>query len=160
MYRVVENFFTPSELQILKMESAKCADAPKSVYSQEFRELHLKTLCAVADFLDDPDIAPLLVEEWSFHSDYTTLPALHQDRDEALFTTTGELSFPVCSCVLYLNIKDLEGGKLVVGEATVVPQTGMLVLIAPEVWHEVEAITSGVRHSINYNFWDVPLFNS
>lgn len=160
MYRVIENFFTPTELQILKLESVKCAARTQITYSQYFRELHLKALTAVADFLDEPHLDPLLVEEWSFHSDYTPLPAIHQDKDEELFTTTGELSFPLCSCVLYLNIKDLEGGKLVIGEDTVVPQTGMLVLLAPEVWHEVEAITSGVRHSINYNFWNEPLFNS
>lgn len=160
MYRVIENFFTPTELQILKLESVKCAARTQLTYSQYFRELHLKALTAVADFLDEPHLDPLLVEEWSFHSDYTPLPAIHQDKDEELFTTTGELSFPLCSCVLYLNIKDLEGGKLVIGEDTVVPQTGMLVLLAPEVWHEVEAITSGVRHSINYNFWNEPLFNS
>lgn len=160
MYRVIENFLTPTELQILKLESVKCATSTQVVYGDLFRELHLKALCAVADFLDDPELEPMLVEEWSFHSDYTLLPTIHQDKDEGLFTATGELSFPICSCVLYLNIKDLEGGRLVIGENTVVPQTGMLVLLAPEIWHEVEAITSGVRHSMNYNFWNIPLYSS
>lgn len=160
MYRVIENFLTPTELQTLKLESVKCATSTQVVYADHFRELHLKALCAVAGFLDDSELEPMLVEEWSFHSDYTLLPTIHQDKDEGLFTATGELSFPACSCVLYLNIKDLEGGRLVIGENTVVPQTGMLVLLAPEIWHEVEAITSGVRHSINYNFWNIPLYSS
>lgn len=160
MYRVVENFLDPVEIQALKEASTKCLNTAKTTYRDRFTEPHLKSLGAAADFLGDPEFEPLLVEEWSFHNAYTTLPLLHQDRDEDLFEATGRLSFPACSCVLYLNIKDLEGGRLAIGEDTVVPQSGMLVLIAPEVWHEVEECYSGTRHSMNYNFWDVPLFNS
>jgi len=77
-----------------------------------------------------------------------------------LFAKTGELSFPICSCVIYLAIENLVGAELEIGDTKIVPEAGMLVLIAPEVWHKVTNIVSGKRHSLNYNFWNKPLYSS
>jgi|TARA_R110000822_G_scaffold4819_8_gene20541 hypothetical protein len=158
MYKVIEKFLSEEDLQFLRQRSL--GTIVKNVYTEtsDFHRVHLKALEEVTAFV--PATGLLGVEEWSFHSSMNTLPNLHQDRDEELFDAVGKLSFPACSCVLYLNVEDLEGGSLVIGEDTIVPKTGMLVLLAPEVWHEVSEHTSGTRHSTNYNFWNVPLYNS
>ena len=97
------------------------------------------------------------------------MPCIHQDKDEELFDEDKtNISYPIGSCVLYLSVEDMEGGRLFVGEVGgeepeelndeyIVPKSGMLVLMVPELWHRVEQVTKGKRHSINYNYWEKPV---
>ena len=130
----------------------------KYVPKEKYTYIHNKLLEQVEDFIGSKKT--IGVEQWSFHSELTLLPGLHQDRDESLFDKTGELSFPMCSCIAYLSVEDLEGANLQIEDNIIVPKTGMLVLIAPGVWHKVSDYKKGKRLSINYNFWDKPLYNS
>jgi len=158
MFRVIENFFTVQELMTLKLFSSKCLNMSKYVAKENYNYIHEKILEQVEDFIGNEET--LGVEQWAFHSELTQLPDLHQDRDEELFDRTGKLSFPMCSCVAYLSVENLKGANLEIGEDAVSPKTGMLVLIAPGVWHKVSEYVSGKRHSLNYNFWNKPLYNS
>lgn len=158
MFRVVDNFFTSQELITLKLLSAKCLNMSSYVPKERYNDIHNRLLEQVEYFIGSKET--IGVEQWAFHSELTPLPDLHQDRDEELFDRTGELSFPMCSCIAYLSIEDLEGANLQIGENIIVPKTGMLVLIAPAVWHKVSEYKKGKRLSINYNFWDKPLYSS
>lgn len=158
MFRVIENFFTEDELNTLKKVSSNCLYESPYIPAEFFSKEHKKALEACFSFVE-PEVV-VGVEQWAFHTDFTPLPDKHQDRDEELFEKTGELSFPVCSCVVYLAIEDLVGAELEIGDTKIIPETGMLVLIAPEVWHRVTNIVSGKRHSLNYNFWNKPIYSS
>lgn len=158
MFRVIKNFFTEDELNNLKKVSSNCLDDSYFIPTKFFSREHKKALQACFSFVGEDSVVG--VEQWAFHTDFTSLPDEHQDRDENLFEKTGELSFPICSCVIYLNIEDLVGAELEIGSTKIVPETGMLVLIGPEVWHRVADIVSGKRHSLNYNFWNKPLYSS
>lgn len=158
MYRVIKKFLTEEEILYLKRVSLSCLDNSTFIPVDSMSKIHLKVLTQAQEFTK---IKPLIgVEQWSFHADYTELPDWHQDRDEELFNKTEKLSFPACSCVLYLDINKLKGGSLELKDKVIVPETGMLVLLKPAVWHKVSQYTSGKRHSINYNFWDKPLYSS
>lgn len=158
MYKLVENFLSEEEILHLKQVSISCLDRSTFTPLSQMTSLHQKVLEEARSFTEIPKVGG--VEQWSFHADYNQLPDWHQDRDEELFNTTEELSFPLCSCILYLDIHKLEGANLEVGKKVIVPETGMLVLLKPAVWHRVSKYISGKRHSINYNFWDKPLYNS
>lgn len=158
MFRVIENFFTVQELMTLKPLSSKCLNMSNYVAKEKYNHIHKKILEQVEDFTGSKET--LGVEQWAFHSELTQLPDLHQDRDEELFDKTGELSFPMCSCVAYLSVENLKGANLEIGESIIVPKTGMLILIAPRVWHRVSEYVSGKRHSLNYNFWNKPIYSS
>ena len=158
MFRVIENFFTVEELQELKFMSVSCLNKSTYIDSARYTKIHKKTLEAVENFIGNK--STLGVEQWAFHSQLTPLPDLHQDRDEELFDKTGRLSFPMCSCVLYLSVEGLKGANLEIEDAIITPKTGMLVLIGPAVWHKVSVFVEGKRHSLNYNFWNKPLYNS
>lgn len=158
MYRVVKNFLTDEEILYLKQVSISCLDRSRFISSENMTTIHKKVLDTAQNFTEIQK--PVGVEEWSFHADYNQLPDWHQDRDEELFNKTEKLSFPACSCVLYLDIDKLEGGSLELKDKVIIPETGMLVLLKPAVWHKVSNYVSGKRHSINYNFWDKPLYSS
>jgi len=158
MFRVIENFFTVQELMTLKLLSSKCLNMSNYVAKEKYNHIHEKILEQVEDFTGSKET--LGVEQWAFHSELTQLPDLHQDRDEELFDKTGELSFPMCSCVAYLSVENLKGANLEIGDNIIVPKTGMLILIAPEVWHRVSEYVSGKRHSLNYNFWNKTIYSS
>lgn len=158
MFRVIKNFFTEDELNILKQVSSNCLHDSDFIPTDLFSKEHIKALDACFSFVEETKVVG--VEQWSFHTDFTLLPDKHQDRDEELFEKTGKLSFPLCSCVIYLSVEELVGAELEIGDTKIVPEPGMLVLIAPKVWHRVADIVSGKRHSLNYNFWDKPLYSS
>ena len=53
-------------------------------------------------------------------------------RDEVLEEQTGELKFPLCSIIYYVNVQYLTGGCLYVEDMKIPPQNNRLVLIPPE----------------------------
>ena len=158
MFRIRKNFLTKEEILYLKKVSLSCLDASRFVPLDSMTDTHNKVLKEVQNFVSIPNLVG--VEEWSLHADYNQLPDWHQDRDEELFSRTNKLSFPRCSCILYLDISNLKGANLEVDNTVIVPETGMLVLLESEVWHRVTPYEKGKRHSINYNFWDKPLYSS
>ena len=83
----------------------------------------------------------------------------HQDKDEALIFKTGELRFPLCSTVYYLEVSDLEGGELVIDHDVVIkPKTNRLVIFPPAKFHGVNPF-EGKRVSLLINPWSHPLCN-
>ena len=76
----------------------------------------------------------------------------HFDKDEYRYNVNKVLRFPICSCVFYLEVQNLGGGKLVVEDVEIVPKTNRLVIFGPAKRHYVEEFT-GLRHSININPW-------
>jgi len=158
MYRVIKKFLTEEEILYLKRVSLSCLDKSTFIPADSMNKIHLKVLAQAQEFTRIK--STIGVEQWSFHADYNQLPDWHQDRDEELFNKTEKLSFPACSCVLYLDIDNLKGGSLELKDKVILPETGMLVLLESAVWHRVSNYISGKRHSINYNFWDKPLYSS
>ena len=78
----------------------------------------------------------------------------HQDKDENLIIKTGELSFPLCSLVYYLEVSDLEGGELILESGLVIkPKTHRLVIFPPAIFHRVNPY-KGKRVSLLLNPWD------
>ncbi len=83
----------------------------------------------------------------------------HYDKHENLYAKTGELVFPLCSCVYYPTLyKDLKGGELLLETSSlyrhdrIQPIANRLVLFSPGVHHAVNAFR-GKRTSININPW-------
>ena len=80
--------------------------------------------------------------------------ARHQDKDENLMIKTGELSFPLCSLVYYLEVSNLEGGELILDSGLVIkPRTNRLVIFPPAIFHRVNPY-KGKRVSILLNPWN------
>ena len=82
-------------------------------------------------------------EAWSHNNTRPDDNGWHYDKDEYRYSVTGRLSFPICSCVFYLEVRSLKGGRLVIEDTKIVPKTK----------HSVEDFT-GIRHSININPWN------
>ena len=96
---------------------------------------------------------------YEFWTQNNTKPKnMHQDRDEELFTSTGKLSFPLCSIIYYPIVANLKGGQLNVDDAIITPKTNRLVIISAGMWHSVEDFT-GTRISFLINPWDKTLNN-
>ena len=150
--KIIENALCLEELNRLRQERSKTLlknfwyDAPFS------KEYQLKLLEYASDFVDTSDT--IGAEEWSHNPFLSPLPEGHYDKDEYLFETTGELVFPLCSCILYLTVKDLKGGDLIVEGERVVPETNKLILLKPGTWHEVTEYIGGSRVGLYLNFWD------
>ena len=77
----------------------------------------------------------------------------HIDKDEHRYNLNKVLRFPICSCVFYLEIQNLKGGRLIIESVEVTPKTNRLVLFGPAKKHYVENFT-GERYSININPWN------
>ena len=85
--------------------------------------------------------------------------ARHQDKDETLMMKTGQLSFPLCSLVYYLEVFDLEGGELILESGLVIkPKTNRLVIFPPAIFHRVNPY-KGKRVSLLLNPWDHQLWH-
>tara|TARA_S200002703_G_scaffold31963_1_gene27930 strand:- start:187 stop:693 length:507 start_codon:yes stop_codon:yes gene_type:complete len=83
----------------------------------------------------------------------------HYDKDEYL-ADSGDLRFPICSTIYYLEIgDDLVGGKLLMRDPDtfekhyIEPKTNRLVVFGPGVSHFVDEF-EGRRHSFLCNPWD------
>jgi len=77
----------------------------------------------------------------------------HYDKDEYRYNLNNILSFPVCSCVFYLQVENLIGGRLIVEDIKITPRTNRLIIFGPRKKHYVEDF-KGTRISININPWN------
>lgn len=116
---------------------------------------HKKLLEYAEDFTDVSNV--IGAEEWSHNPSLGSLPEGHYDKDEDLYERTGELLYPVCSCIWYLNVKNLVGGNLIVEGKEIVPKTNKLVLLKPRTWHDISEYKRGTRVGLYVNFWDKAL---
>lgn len=87
----------------------------------------------------------------------------HYDKDEELYSTTGELVTPYRGMVYYAHKELPSGGYLEIerpnGEIErIEPQPNRLIVFDPSIIHRVTPITSGVRRTFACNVWiDKPL---
>ena len=61
--------------------------------------------------------------------------------------------FPVCSLVFYTEIKDLQGGELIVEDTIITPKENRLVIFSPGLLHKVNEF-EGKRVSLSINPWN------
>ena len=96
-----------------------------------------------------------IIEEWSQNPKIIPLPREHYDKDEDWYEKTGELKFPLASCIIYIEVSELEGASLVLSECntTIKPRSNMIVMLRPGVLHKITTYKSGKRISINWNLW-------
>lgn len=160
VWRTIDNFLSEEEIsKVFREKSFKPFTTrwhplpSKSFY-------HNKILAEIADEFADVSGA-VGVEEWHQDADWF-LPEEHEDKDEKLYAETGEVSYPICSAILYLRIENLVGAKLriVRDNIEIEPKPGMLVLLAPGVTHSITEYSQGTRISLNLNIWDRPLNKS
>jgi hypothetical protein len=92
-------------------------------------------------------------EMWC-HARNFKISAYHIDKDEVAYEKYGELRTPLCSIIYYLDVKNLEGGRLMFPSKAVpiTPKTNRLVIFDKKVAHKVEQWT-GSRVSIMINPW-------
>jgi hypothetical protein len=82
----------------------------------------------------------------------------HYDKDESAYLKMRLKRYPVCSTVFYLEIENLENGKLQFGNGVEIePLANRLVVFSPGLYHGVEEFT-GTRTSININPWNTELY--
>lgn len=160
VWRTIDNFLSQEEIKnVYKTKSFKPFTTQwHSLPSESF--YHNKVLDEIKNEFADISTAVGL-EEWHQDADWF-LPGEHEDKDERLYHKTGEVSYPICSAILYLAVENLVGAnlRLVRDNVEVQPETGKLVLLAPGVTHNITDFISGKRISINLNIWDRPLNNS
>jgi len=116
------------------------------------------------------------VEQWHNTAHNSFYPQEHLDKDEELWNLAGKVSLPLCSAVVYLKIKDLEGANLEISKDghpidldympkfteidIIVPEEGKVALLDPGVWHRVSEFKAGFRVAMILNFWDKRLYKS
>jgi len=147
---------------------------PSELSPDKLTRAHKKIYDIVAESYDLKDC--VLVEQWHNDPNYTFYPIEHIDKDEGLWREKEEVSLPICSAIVYILIKDLEGANLEISKDgipikpkerpvfknidTVVPEQGSIVLLDPGVWHQVSNYEKGRRVTLILNFWDKPLYSS
>jgi hypothetical protein len=89
------------------------------------------------------------VEIWTHNNTY---PGEHKDKDEALFSRTGEERYPLCSIVVYLEVVDLLGGELNCAGVRIKPRRNRVVTFAPGLLHNVNDFC-GKRFVLAINPW-------
>ena len=95
------------------------------------------------------------IEEWSQNPNLIPLPTEHYDKDEEVYDKSGELIFPLASCIIYIDIEELHGSSLVLCDCKteILPRSNMIVKLNPGVLHKVTPYISGKRLSLNWNLW-------
>ena len=131
-----------------------------SIKNGQLKEYQKQILAHALNYYDLSDMVGF--EEWGHVAGIRKFPESHQDKDEHLAAETGEVRTPLCSCIYYHKVENLEGADLYLLEEDdenkildiVKPQTNMLVLLDPGVWHGISTYVSGTRSTININPWD------
>ena len=77
----------------------------------------------------------------------------HKDRDELSYHVRKIFRFPVCSIVFYTEIKDLQGGELIVEDTIITPKENRVVIFGPGLIHKVNEF-EGQRVSLSINPWN------
>ena len=88
-------------------------------------------------------------EHWNH---VNTRPDWHYDKNEKVFIETGQMSFPLCSIVFYLNV-DVRGGRFVTDTEIITTKTNRLICFSPGVHHYVEPF-EGTRVILSINPWN------
>lgn len=157
MYKIIEDFLTFQEMRSI-------AEPPfnpfKQSWNTEANKLYQKKILKEAsEYMGFSDFIGF--EEWHHNPHWSSLPGEHYDKDEILYEDTGELRFPLCSCIYYYRVRDLVGGELVLDNVVnILPKENMLVLLEPGLIHNITPYVSGVRLSININPWDYQIKTS
>ena len=119
------------------------------------REYQKEILEYVKDYV--PLDTAIGIEEWGHIPGILPFPQKHLDKDEALYKSSGKLKFPLCSCIYYHKVKDLVGADLMIETHSITPESNMLVLIKPGIWHEIAPYVTGTRTAVMINVWDYRL---
>ena len=160
VWRTIDNFLSDQEIKKVFQEktfkpfTTQWYDLPAKSFYQK------KILAEIEnDFVDISNAVG--IEEWTQDASWF-MPGEHVDKDEVLYEKTGIVKYPLCSAVLYLKIRHLEGAKLLLvrDNVEITPEPGKLILLAPGVLHKITDFYSGQRISINLNIWDRALNNS
>ena len=77
----------------------------------------------------------------------------HQDKDEKLYDKKGIESYPLCSIIYYVHVKNMTGGELLLGTDTILPKSNRMVIFASGISHNVNEFT-GERICLLVNPWD------
>jgi hypothetical protein len=152
MFRIIENALTSSiarEKSVGEVLTSLWFNLPVK------REYQKQILEYVKDYV--PIDNAVGIEEWGHVPETLPFPQKHLDKDEELYKSTGELKFPLCSCIYYHKIENLVGADLMVETHKITPESNMLVLLKPGIWHEITQYTSGTRTAVMINVWDYRL---
>lgn len=153
MIHLIDDFLDDNRLEYL--ESTHLEILPIQWYGMYERHLygdicHRMVSMAKKYFFPNEDVPGY--ECWS---QVNSKPrTMHYDKDETVWKERKELSFPMCSTILYFNVEsDLSGGLLNIDDDVFVkPKRNRLVLFSPGVLHGVEEFT-GQRSSFLVNPW-------
>lgn len=146
MFVVIDDFFSDDKLNevvnyIPKLPEGDCWFENNSI---EFVEIILKETSKYFDISTSVG--------YEMHKNVISL-GMHYDKDEKLFKSTGQLSFPLCGIVFYPKIEYMTGGEFILDKsAAIVPKTNRLVLFKGDLYHGVIPHT-GTRVSIGINPW-------
>ena len=77
----------------------------------------------------------------------------HYDRDELSYHVRKVFRFPIFTAVFYLKVKNLVGGRILIGNNKIIPKENRLIIFGPGYKHAVEEF-SGERISIVINPWN------
>lgn len=153
-FRVIDNFLTTPRLNVMKYEFKRlkeniplkwCDETYPGQKVKHTRKVILKEVAKHYNFKRYKGF-----EEWSQNN---TQCNSHVDKDEGYFKRTNNLKFPICSVIFYVEVKDLTGGRLVLGEDIITPRTNRLVIFDPGIYHYVEPF-NGIRRAYLINPWN------
>lgn len=158
VWRTIDNFFTEEETYKIMYDQTFHKFTTQKFNIKKPLWYQSKIMMEIVDEFADLTNA-VEIEQWPHDPNILPLPDEHYDKDEKVYTETEELKFPICSAIVYLQIKNLEGASLhlVRDNVDIIPETGKLVLLGPGVLHSVTPYISGKRISMNLNFWDYHL---
>lgn len=96
------------------------------------------------------------VEYWTNSLGTGELMHPHKDKDERLYWSRKEFRHPAVSTVFYPGHLPFTGGELVIDRRHLInPGPNQLAAFRGTLEHGVQKVTSGTRHSIALNLWDV-----
>ena len=153
MIQIIEDFLDRNALQYLENTHIECL--PITWYNIHERHIYSDICHRMVEegkkyYFGDVDI-----QGYECWSQVNSKPSsMHYDKDETLWKQNEELSFPLCSTVLYFNVEsDLNGGLLnIENDVFVKAKRNRLVIFSPGLLHGVEDFT-GKRSSFLVNPW-------
>jgi Rps23 Pro-64 3,4-dihydroxylase Tpa1-like proline 4-hydroxylase len=126
-------------------------------YNQNLLNLKFDSVKAILkivnDYVDLSDMAG-----FEMHHNYTDYVSHHVDKDEILFSQTGETRLPIVGIVYYPLIKELNGGTFYTDHLTVEPKANSMIIFPSVLLHGVSPVIRGERVSVGINPWPNPPF--
>lgn len=89
------------------------------------------------------------IEMWAHNG---TRPDWHIDKDETLYQTSGNLAYPICSIVYYVEVDELKDGMFMTETINITPVNNRAIIFAPGIMHGVQPY-EGTRISLAVNPW-------